>query len=171
MNIDWAVTCRYAESDGLVATIVGAGVDLLRVAELPGAIGSMVAVRLAGAPEELGPDKTHQLTVRILAPDGEPVRDPAGNVVPALEAPITSDEPVEQAVPGWLVNPLFTFGVSAFARSSSFVLAPGVPAHTQRGACSWRQGRRGGPGRRPHSGRSRERRLVEWNPEGSGPRR
>jgi hypothetical protein len=115
MHIDWAVTCRYAESNGVVATLVGAGVDLLRVAELPGAVGSMVAVRLAGAPDELGPGQTHLLTVRILDPSGDPVSDPAGNVVPALETEFSSDEPVEQAVPGWLVSPLFAFGVQSWA--------------------------------------------------------
>lgn len=115
MHIDWAVTCRYAESDGLVATIVGAGVDTQRLPQLPGPAATMLAVRLAGAPEELDPGKRHRLTVQVLGPNGDPVREPNGDVIPSLDTEFASDEPVEQAVPGWLVNPLFTFGVQWWA--------------------------------------------------------
>jgi hypothetical protein len=126
MHIDWAVTCRYAESDSVVATIVGAGVDLQRVQEIPGPVGTMLAVRLAAAPDELGPDQMHKLTVQVLDPSGDPVRDQEGDVTPPLEAEFGSEQPVQQAVPGWLVNPLFTFGVQWW------VIEPGTYSITLR---------------------------------------
>ena len=115
MRIDWAVTCRYAESDGLVATIVGAGVDVQRLPHLPGLAATMLAVRLAGAPDEFGAEQMHQLAAQVCGLNGDPVRDPAGNVIPPLEFEFGWDQPIEQAVPGWLVNPLFTFGIQWWA--------------------------------------------------------
>ena len=38
MRVEWAFACRYAESDGMTATIVGAGIDTFFPAVLPSMI-------------------------------------------------------------------------------------------------------------------------------------
>ena len=115
MNIDWAVACRYAESDGTVATLVGAGIDVVFLPEFPAPVGLMMAVRLAAPPDELAPGQVHQLRCRVLDPNNQPVNAPDGTEVPTLEVGIGSQVPVQQIVPGWLVNPLVAFGAQWWA--------------------------------------------------------
>jgi hypothetical protein len=111
VNIEWAVPCRYAESDGMMATMVGAGIDVTFHAQYPAAVGLMVAVRLAAPPEELAPGQIHMLRCRVLDADNEPVTAPDGSQVPELEVGIGSQVPVQQLVQGWLVQPLVAFGL------------------------------------------------------------
>jgi hypothetical protein len=111
VQIDWAVVCRYAESDGTVATIVGAGMDVLFQPQLPAPVGVMMAVRLAASAEEFEGGRTHTFTSRVLTPDRSPVRGPDGEEVPALEAEVGAQGPLRQLVPGWLVNPMIAVGV------------------------------------------------------------
>jgi hypothetical protein len=107
--IDWAVTCRYAESDGNVGTIVGAGIDVLYVPQLPHPVGVMAAVRLSATFEEVRDGQRHEIAGRILGPEGSPLRNPDGSEVPALTANFQAGG-ATQLVPGWLVSPLFAFG-------------------------------------------------------------
>lgn len=119
MRIDWAVTCRYAESDGTVATIVGAGIDLLYVPALPTLVGVMLAVRLAASADEFAGGTQHEVTCRVLDPSGGPVLadddTPAQDMKLGFAAP---EEGVQQRVPGWLVSPLFAFQVAWTARET-----------------------------------------------------
>ena len=75
MRIDWAVTCRYAESDGTLGTIVGAGADVIEVVMLPQPVAMMLAVRLAAPAEEfaalLAEDPTQLALERVGRPFGE----------------------------------------------------------------------------------------------------
>jgi hypothetical protein len=98
--------------------MVGAGTDVLGLPEIPGPASTFVAVRLAASPDELAPGETHVLRARILAPDGTPVTMPDGSAVQDLEVPMESNAPVQQLVPGWLVNPLFSFGMQWWARET-----------------------------------------------------
>jgi hypothetical protein len=111
--VDWAVTCRYAESNGLVGTIVGAGVDLIQVPALPQAVGIMLAVRLGATVEEFQADQTHELAVQVQAPDGQPVRTPDGSESPPITAQFSGA--AQQIVPGWLVTPMFAIALQWLA--------------------------------------------------------
>ena len=72
MRIDWLIPCRYAElADGL-ATIVGAGADVVHVSGLPAQAGVSAVVRIAGVAE---PETEYQLTAQVLGPDFEPAGD------------------------------------------------------------------------------------------------
>lgn len=115
MHIEWVVICRYAESDGARATIIGAGTDVVFAPELPGPVGIMAVVRLAAAPDELEPGNAHTLRARVLQPDGEPTTTAEGEVAPAIEMRIEPSGPVQQLVPGWLVNPMMAFGLQWWA--------------------------------------------------------
>lgn len=115
MNIDWAVTCRYAESDGVVATMVGAGVDIAFLPQFPSPIGVMVAARLAASADELAPGQVHPFRCRVLDSHGQPAVDVDGVPLEPMEVGIGSQVPVQQIVPGWLVNPLLAFGVQWMA--------------------------------------------------------
>lgn len=68
MRVDWALPCRYAEAtaDG-TATIVGAGLDSLRLIEVPADVGTFLMLRLAAPPDEF--DDEHQLAVRLIDPE------------------------------------------------------------------------------------------------------
>ena len=115
MQVDWVVTCRYAESDGSVATIVGAGIDVLYVAGFPHEVGIMVAVRLSAPFEEVSADQGHQLIGRILGPDGAPVRARDGSAVAPLELDLHTTTGASQLVPGWLATPLHAIGLQWWA--------------------------------------------------------
>jgi len=115
MHIEWVVICRYAESDGGRATIIGAGTDVIFAQQLPGPVGIMAAVRLAAAPDELGPGNSHTLSARVLRPDGDPATLADGDEAPPLTLQIETSEPVQQLVPGWLVNPMMAFRLEWWA--------------------------------------------------------
>lgn len=112
MHIDWAVTCRYAESDGSVGTIVGAGIDVLRVPALPADLSVMVAVRLA-VPFEAFEDGARELeaTCRVLDPESQPALGLLDEPFQPLSFSVAMPAGVRQLVPGWLLNPLLAFGV------------------------------------------------------------
>lgn len=115
MRINWAVTCRYAESDGAVGTIVGAGIDVLHVAAFPARVAIMVALRLAIAPDLLEAGEQHDVTCQVLAPDGEVVLGEDGGAEEPLRLSFIAPPGARQLVPGWLVNPLFAFQVAWLA--------------------------------------------------------
>lgn len=115
MHVDWAVTCRYAESDGAIGTIVGAGIDVLYVPGLPHQVGVMLAVRLAASFEEVSEGQQHTLVVRVLGPDAQPVRTPDGSAAEPLSVAFQTTAVTQQLVPGWLVAPLFALGVQWWA--------------------------------------------------------
>lgn len=74
MRIEWAIPCRFVELYGL-ATIVGAGIDTYWLPEIPSPVQVFMAIRLVAPEEELGDDKPHQLVVRVLGPDMQPIGD------------------------------------------------------------------------------------------------
>jgi hypothetical protein len=115
VRVDWAVTCRYVESDGAQGTIVGAGTDLLYVPTLPQPVGIMLAVRLAGAIEEIEAGQAHRLTIRIFDPSGEPVRAEDGSEAAPTLVELKSEEEPKQIVSGWAVSPLIALGVQWIA--------------------------------------------------------
>ena len=115
MRVDWAVTCRYAESDGSIGTIVGAGIDLLYVPTFPHQVGVMLAVRLAASVEEVSEGQSHEIVVRVQAPGGSLVSTPDGSEAPPLTAVFQANQPVEQIVSGWLISPLFALAVQWWA--------------------------------------------------------
>lgn len=71
MRIDWAITCRYAEVNTNLVTIVGAGIDTYMLAEFPADLQVVLAVRLLAGEDDLGPEKTHTLVIRVLDPEME----------------------------------------------------------------------------------------------------
>jgi hypothetical protein len=73
LNIDWLIPCRYVEVNGNLATIVGAGIDIFWVPQLPAAVAAMLAVRLTGTADEFGSEVKHQMASRVLGPSGEPI--------------------------------------------------------------------------------------------------
>ena len=103
MQIAWAVTCRYAESNGVQGTIVGAGVDVLFVPEFPSQVAIMLAVRLTATPDELRADQQHELVIRIEGPDGQPARTIAGEEVEPLRARMLAATQGAPLVPGEVV--------------------------------------------------------------------
>jgi hypothetical protein len=68
VRIDWAVLCRYVETEGDTANILGAGVDTFWVPSFPTPIGVWVAVRMVGLPQDVegGP---HTFRCRVLDDD------------------------------------------------------------------------------------------------------
>lgn len=117
MRIDWAVACRFAESDGNIATIVGAGIDVLNVPTMPVLVGVMIAVRLAAPADEFVGGATHEVTCRVLDPLGDPVLAEDGTPAESMTMGFAAGEGgVQQRVPGWLVNPLFAFQIAWIAR-------------------------------------------------------
>jgi len=73
VRVEWAIPCRYAELEGGTATIVGAGVDVFFVADLPAIIGMMVVMKLSGSAEEWEAQFT--LGFQILDPSAPVVRE------------------------------------------------------------------------------------------------
>ncbi len=116
MRIDWAVTCRYAESNGTQGTIVGAGTDLLYVMALPQPVGIMLAVRLVGEFEELEQGQSTHLKVEIRDPDGKPVRGADGSEAPPSTIELKPSE-AKQLVSGWLATPFIALGLQWIASS------------------------------------------------------
>jgi hypothetical protein len=114
LRATWAVTCRYAESDGNVGTIIGAGIDVLYVPDFPHQVGLMLAVRLAATLEEVAEGQQHELIARVLAPNGGLVRAPDGSEAPPLGVTFQATA-AQQLVPGWLVTPLFALGLQWWA--------------------------------------------------------
>lgn len=102
MRIDWATLCRFAEVNGNLATIVGAGIDITWAAQLPAGIQTMVAVRMTAPEDELGPEHPHTLRCRILDPDMQEVGE-------TLEAELRAGG--ESLRPGWLVGIMIPMGV------------------------------------------------------------
>jgi hypothetical protein len=115
LRVDWVVTCRYAESDGTIATIVGAGIDVVALPTLPHAAAIMIAIRLAGELEEVNQGQQHPMVVRIDGPDGKAVRTPQGDAAPPLTAEFSAPPNLTQRVPGWLVTPTFALAVQWWA--------------------------------------------------------
>jgi uncharacterized protein DUF6941 len=127
LRVDWVVTCRYAESDGQIATIVGAGIDVLQVPVLPSPVAIMVAVRLVGQLEELDREQQHLLSVGVLRPDGSPVRTPDGALAPPMTAQFSAPPNLAQRVPGWLVAPTFALVIQWWAdEAGSYSIAVSV---------------------------------------------
>lgn len=118
VRIDWAVACRYAESDGQIATLVGAGIDVLNPPALPMMVGVMLVVRLAAAADEFEGGVQHDVTCRVLDPAGAPVLAQDDTPAEAMVMSFAAPEGVQQRVTGWLVHPLFAFQVAWIARES-----------------------------------------------------
>jgi hypothetical protein len=95
LRVDWGIACRYAEVNDNLATIVGAGIDHLYVPALPAPVQVVVAVRLVAALDELGADKTHQVSCVVRAPDLSEV----GGLSGGLEIPVP-----EGAREDWLLG-------------------------------------------------------------------
>jgi hypothetical protein len=118
VHIDWVVTCRYAESDGAVATIVGAGIDVLHVPAIPAEVGVMVAVRLAVPFEAFEDGARQDVRCQVLGPDSQPVTGEDGAPVDPLSFTVAMPAGARQLVPGWLINPLVAFQVRWHAGSA-----------------------------------------------------
>jgi hypothetical protein len=71
VNIDWVIPCRYAEVHDNLGTIVGAGIDVFVVPELPSVVQVNLAIRITATAEELAPGKVHQGRTIIVNPNGE----------------------------------------------------------------------------------------------------
>lgn len=69
MRIEWVIPCRYAEINDGLATIVGAGADVVHVAELPTPAGVNAVARIAGVAE---PEVEYSVSAQVLGPDFEP---------------------------------------------------------------------------------------------------
>ncbi|MFL5825504.1 MAG: DUF6941 family protein [Thermoleophilaceae bacterium] len=66
MRVDWAIPCKYAEVNGTLATIVGAQVDSVRVAEFPIRLSTFVALRLVFDDSEASDQ--HEVHFKMLDP-------------------------------------------------------------------------------------------------------
>lgn len=120
------VTCRYAESDGNFATIVGAGTDVLQVPAVPHLVAIMVAVRLTAQFEEVAQQQQHAFTVRVAGPDGRPTRTPEGGEAPDLIVRFRADQ-AHQRVADWLVVPTFALAVQWWAdREGAYTIEVGA---------------------------------------------
>jgi hypothetical protein len=66
MRVDWATLCRYVEvDDNGSALVVGAGTDIVFVANFPATIDFVLAARLVGQPDEV----EHVLAGSVRRPD------------------------------------------------------------------------------------------------------
>ena len=103
MRVDWALLCRYVETDGTTATIVGAGIDTFGLAAIPGEVGTWAALRVSGSPDELGPTISHQFSCRVLDSEMQ-------EIVTPLETGFQTGPPAPDHQPGWtqhMVMPIF----------------------------------------------------------------
>lgn len=75
MNIDWIISCRYAEVHDNLATIVGAGIDTWWVPTLPSPIQVCFVIRLLATGDELGPEHKHTVRNILTGPDGQLLSD------------------------------------------------------------------------------------------------
>jgi hypothetical protein len=71
MRLEYAFCANYAETgDAGTVSVVGAGINVLRVATLPAQVRTLyVIARVTFTPEER--DRQHELQVDLLGPDGE----------------------------------------------------------------------------------------------------
>jgi hypothetical protein len=90
-RIDWAIPCRYAEENGGLGTIVGAGIDAILISSLPANIGLLIALRIVLAEDEF--DTPHELTFTL--------RDPSMNEVATISAQLDGFQPNPLREPGW----------------------------------------------------------------------
>jgi hypothetical protein len=91
MRVDWAIPCRYAEVNGGLATIVGAQVDAVRVADFPARVGTWLALRLVFGDDEAA--SAHDVTMKIL--------DPQLGEVAENHTNLTLGPPNPEKAPGW----------------------------------------------------------------------
>jgi hypothetical protein len=96
MKIGWLVPCRYVEVTNSLATIVGAGIDQIAVAELPVPEPLQVtcAMRVVAEHHELDDGQEHLLTCRVYDPQMEVSSE---EVIP-LEMHGSGEEPVLPAL-------------------------------------------------------------------------
>jgi hypothetical protein len=91
MRVDWAIPCRYAEVNGGLATIVGAQVDAVRVAQFPARVGTWLAMRLVFGDDET--ESEHEVGLKILDPQlGESWQ---------TQTTLTLGPPNPEKAPGW----------------------------------------------------------------------
>lgn len=95
MRIDWAIPCRYAEVNGNLATIVGAGIDHTYAPTFPAPVRVVMAVRIVALPDEFGGDPPP--TLRCVA------RDEEGTELANVGGALTVERP-EGVRPDWLVG-------------------------------------------------------------------
>jgi hypothetical protein len=74
VQIRWVVTARYVEVHDGLATIVGAGVDGVKVAQLPGDVMVTMAVRVVGRADEW---QHFEIKASVSGPDLETVFEAA----------------------------------------------------------------------------------------------
>lgn len=67
MRVDWAILCRYAEAEGGLAAIMGAGIDTFWSTEFPVTILAPIVIRVVGTEDEMAHE--HAILFRVLAPD------------------------------------------------------------------------------------------------------
>ena len=91
MRVDWAIPCRYAEVNGSLATIVGAQVDAVRVAQFPARVGTWLALRLVFGDDETSAE--HEVSLRIL--------DPQLGESAVTNTTLTLGPPNPEKAPGW----------------------------------------------------------------------
>jgi len=101
MRVDWAIPCKYAEVNGTLATIVGAQVDSVRVAEFPVRLSTFVALRLVFDDSEAADQ--HEVLFKMLDPLLEQIGERRTTVV--LGAP----NPEKQ--PGWEAHHMMAFNL------------------------------------------------------------
>jgi hypothetical protein len=63
LRIDWAIPCRYAETNGPLITIVGGVIDTFYVHGYPSVVGMMLATRMVGLPEDLAGEHVMRMEV------------------------------------------------------------------------------------------------------------
>ena len=80
MNVEWLIPCRFIEIHDNLATMVGAGIDTFHVVEFPAQLSVSIAVRLAAAAEEMGPEHRHRIRSVITAPDGSVLSEVEGEM-------------------------------------------------------------------------------------------
>lgn len=83
MRIAWAVPCRYAEVVENVAHILGGGISVVHVPEVPTTVGLFVALCIGGSEHELGEDQQHIVSARALNPAHE-------EILPQLDIPFAA---------------------------------------------------------------------------------
>ena len=91
LRVDWLIPCRYAEAVDGLATMIGAGANVVVMPELPNAAAVHVVGRIAGLAE---PGSDHQIVAQVLGPDFAPVAEP-------VELTLTMGERSEFNPEGW----------------------------------------------------------------------
>ena len=98
MRIEWAIPCRYAEVNGGLPTIVGAGQEVI-FASLPAVCQLYVAIQLLAAPEEFNDPRDHRLVIDVLDPEGAAAAEPLeARFAPRLDADVSAEWLVPLAV-------------------------------------------------------------------------